>query len=245
MPHNYISPAKGVMSIPKLSPISDNFSISSYNNFQYHTAADMIPFGGMFKIGYAPDLDSYGSGNNAGPEQVEGTATYVGRSATQYQVSFDAIPFLDGVKIGADYFEFDKQGDEGKKDQEAESGAYYATYSVGNVSLGYSKGWRAELMADAASATTATDIEQYDQSNMSIAYAVNDDLSVSYEVEKSTAVTAGITDNDVEQKSTGIQLAYNMGGMTLALVRNTHDNPGYSSTAADEDQTLIAVTMAF
>ena len=100
-------------------------------------------------------------------------------------------------------------------------------------------------MADAASATTATDIEQYDQSNMSIAYAVNDDLSVSYEVEKSTAVTAGITDNDVEQKSTGIQLAYNMGGMTLALVRNTHDNPGYSSTAADEDQTLIAVTMAF
>ena len=199
----------------------------------------------MFKIGYAPDLDAYGSGNNAGPEQVEGTATYVGRSATQYQVSFDAIPFLDGVKIGADYFEFDKQGDEGKKDQEAESGAYYATYSVGNVSLGYSKGWRAELMADAASATTATDIEQYDQSNMSIAYAVNDDLSVSYEVEKSTAVTAGITDNDVEQKSTGIQLAYNMGGMTLALVRNSHDNPSYSSTAADEDQTLIAVTMAF
>ena len=123
--------------------VVDNYSISSYNNLQYHTAADMIPFGGMFKIGYAPDLDAYGSGNNAGPEQVEGTATYVGRSATQYQVSFDAIPFLDGVKIGADYFEFDKQGDEGKKDQEAESGAYYATYSVGNVSLGYSKGWRA------------------------------------------------------------------------------------------------------
>ena len=225
--------------------VVDNYSISSYNNVQYHTAADMIPFGGMFKIGYAPDLDAYGSGNNAGPTQTEGTAAYVGRSATQYQVSFDAIPFLDGVKIGADYFEFDKQGDEGKKDQEAESGAYYATYAIGNVSLGYSKGWRAELMADAASATTATDIEQYDQTNMSVAYAINDDLSVSYEVEKSTAVTAGITDNDVEQKSTGIQLAYNLGGMTLAVVRNSHDNPGYSATAADEDQTLIAVTMAF
>ena len=44
----------------------------------------MIPFGGSFKIGYAPDLDTYGSGNNAGPTQVEGTAAYVGRSATQY-----------------------------------------------------------------------------------------------------------------------------------------------------------------
>ena len=224
--------------------VVDNYSISSYNNFQYHTAADMIPFGGSFKIGYAPDLDAYGSGNNAGPTQTEGTATYAGRSATQYQVSFDAIPFLDGVKIGADYMEFDKQGDEGKKDQEAESGAYYATYSIGNVSLGYSKGWRAELIANAGY-QTSTDIEQYDQTNMSIAYAINDDLSVSYEVEKSTAVTVDSTDADVEQKSTGMQLAYNMGGMTLALVRNSHDNPSYSSTAADEDQTLIAVTMAF
>ena len=161
------------------------------------------------------------------------------------QVSFDAIPFLDGVKIGADYFEFDKQGDEGKKDQEAESGAYYATYSIGNVSLGYSKAYKALLMADDA-ANTATDIEiEYDQTNMSIAYASMMIYLVSYEVEKSTAVTVDATDADVEQKSTGIQFAYNMGGMTLALVRNSHDNPSYSSTAADEDQTLIAVTMAF
>ena len=35
------------------------------------------------------------------------------------QVSFDAIPMADGLKIGASYFEFDKQGDEGKKDQDS------------------------------------------------------------------------------------------------------------------------------
>ena len=225
--------------------VVDNYSMSSYNNMQYHTPADLIPFGGSFKIGYAPDLDKYGSGNNAGPTQSEGEVDYAGRSATQYQVSFNALPMLDGFTIGADYMELDKQGDEGKRGQDAESGAYYATYAIGNVSLGYSKGWRAELMADATSAVNATDIEQYDQSNMSVAYAINDDLSVSYEVEKSTAVTGSDTDADVEQKSTGIQLAYNMGGMTLALVRNSHDNPSYSATAADEDQTLIAVTLAF
>ena len=94
-------------------------------------------------------------------------------------------------------------------------------------------------------ANTSTTVEQYDQSNMSIAYAINDDISVSYEVEKSTAVTVAEDDADVEQKSTGIQIAYNMGGMTLALARNSHDNPSYSSTASDVDQTLIAVTMAF
>ena len=226
--------------------VVDNYSISSYNNFQYHTAADMIPFGGSIKIGYAPDLDSYGSGNNAGPAQTENTIAYAGRSATQYQVSFDAIPFADGLKIGADYMDFDKQGIVGKKDQEAESGAYYATYSVGNVSLGYSEGFRANIIGnDAHGGGSTTRVEDYRQSNTSIAYAINDDLSISYEVEKSEANYLDDSTASVEQKSTGLQIAYNMGGMTLAVARNSHDNPAYSSTAPDEDQTLIAVTMAF
>ena len=157
------------------------------------------------------------------------------------QVSFDALPGVDGLKIGASYFDFDKQGDEGKKDQEAESGAYYATYSIGNVSLGYSKGLKALLVGDDAN----TGVEYYDQTNQSIAYAVNDDLTISYESEKSEANYVLDSTAAVEQKSTGVQLAYNMGGMTLAIARNSHDNPSYSTTAADLDQTLIAVTMAF
>ena len=218
----------------------DNFTIDAYNNLQYHTPADLIPFGGSLKIAYAPDLDTYGSGNNAGVEQSEGGASYAGRSATEMQVSFDALPMADGLKIGASYFTFDKQGAT-KKDQEAESGAYYATYSVGNVSLGYSQAYKALLVADAAN----SGVDFYDQNNQSIAYAINDDLSISYEVEKSEANYVASGTAAVEQKSTGYQLAYNMGGMTLAIARNSHDNPSYSSTADSIDQTLFAVTMAF
>ena len=226
--------------------VVDNFDIGAYNNMQYHTPADLIPFGGAFKIAYAPDLDTYGSGNNSGVLKADGTAAYAGRSATEMQVSFDAIPMADGLKIGASYFEFDKQGDEGKKDQEAESGAYYATYAIGNISLGYSKAYKAVLIAnDANAGSPGTIVESYEQSNQSIAYAVNDDLTISYEVEKSNAQYLDDANADVEQKSTGIQVAYNLGGMTLAIARNSHDNPSYSSTAADLDQTLIAVTMAF
>ena len=221
--------------------VVDNFTIDAYNNMQYHTPGDLIPFGGSFKIAYAPDLDTYGSGNNSGVTKGDGAADYVGRSATEMQVSFDAIPMADGLKIGASYFDFDKQGDEGKKDQEAESGAYYATYAIGNVSLGYSKAYKALLVDDDAN----TGVEYYDQSNQSIAYAVNDDLTISYEVEKSEVNYVLDSTAAVEQKSTGVQLAYNLGGMTLAIARNSHDNPSYSSTAADLDQTLIAVTMAF
>ena len=230
--------------------VVDNFTIDAYNNLQYHNPADLVPFGGSFKIAYAPDLDTYGSGNNGGGVAQgatgEGVSTFAGRSATEMQVSFDAIPMADGLKIGASYFEFDKQGDEGKKDQTAESGAYYATYAIGNVSLGYSKAYKAVLVSnDANGGSPGSIVESYEQSNQSIAYAVNDDLTISYEVEKSNAQYLDDANADVEQKSTGVQLAYNLGGMTLAIARNSHDNPSYSSTAASLDQTLIAVTMAF
>ena len=145
----------------------------------------MIPFGGSFKIAYAPDLDTYGSGNNGGGTGQGGSgigsSAYAGRSATEMQISFDAIPMADGLKIGASYFERDEQGAATKRDADAESGAYYATYAVGNISLGYSKAYNQLLVAD--SANTGTDY--YEQTNSSIAYSINDDLSVSYEVEKS------------------------------------------------------------
>jgi hypothetical protein len=216
----------------------DNFTIDAYNNFQYHTAADMLPYGISIKAAYAPDLDSYGSGNNSGVTQGEGAVGYAGRSATELQVK--AAP-IAGLTVGASYFELDQQGG-AKRDQDAESGAWYATYAVGNVTVGYSQAAKALLVSDRVG--NSETVEHYEQNNTSIAYAVNDELSISYEVEKSEAHYLAAT-ADVEQKSTGIQLAYNMGGMTIALARNSHDNPSYSTTAADLDQTLFAVTMAF
>jgi len=222
------------------SATDDNFTIDSYNNVQYHSAADLLPFSTTFKIAYAPDLDTTNnSGNGAGLNHVEGTATYVGRSATEYQVKSTPI---DGLNIGASYIDFDKQGAT-KNNQEAESGAYFATYALGNVTIGYSKAYRADLVQD-GNLSTALEVEYYDQTNYSVGYVVNDDLSVSYEVEKSEENYQLDSEAAVEQKSTGIQLAYNMGGMTIALARNSHDNNAYV-TDANRDQTVFAFTLAF
>ena len=219
----------------------DNFTIDSYNNMQYHTPADLLPFATTVKVAYAPGLDgTNNSGNGTGATAVQNIATTVGKSAQEVRV--DSQP-IDGLKVGASYFEFNDQG-VAKKNQSAESGAYYATYAFGNVTAGYSKAYRADLVADGA-LNTNSEVEAYDQTNMSIAYVINDDLSVSYEKETSDVSYQEGDEADVEQKSTGIQIAYNMGGMTLALARNTHDNVGYSTTAPDRDQTLFAVTMAF
>jgi hypothetical protein len=219
----------------------DNFTIDAYNNMQYHTPADLLPFATTVKVAYAPGLDgTNNSGNGTGAASAQEIATRVGTSAQEIRV--DTQP-IDGLKLGASYFEFNDQG-VAKKNQSAESGAYYATYALGNITAGYSKAYRADLVADGG-LNTNLEVEAYDQTNLSIAYVVNDDLSVSYEKETSEVSYQEGDELDVEQKSTGVQVAYNMGGMTLALARNTHDNVGYSTTAPKQDQTLFAVTMAF
>jgi hypothetical protein len=218
----------------------DNYTIDAYNNLQYHMPADMLPFGIVGKIAYAPDLDSYGSGNNKGVGFTEGVAT-IGRSATEVQVK--AAP-LDGLAIGASYIEFDGSGPSGGKlNQEPESGAYYATYATGPFSVGYSKAFKAPISADADLANTSK-VEHYEQTNYSVSYLATDDLSISYEMEKDEANYQEAATTNIDQKSKSVQVAYTMGGMTLALAHGSYDNAGYVD-AKDVDQTLFAVTMAF
>jgi len=225
------------------SATSDNFTIDAYNNIQYHTPADLLPFGVSAKIAYATDLGgaAAASGNAGGTVQTN-TDTTAGTNATEIQVK--AAP-IDGLSIGASYFEFGGQSGEQKNDQNAESGAYYATYSAGPVSIGYSKAHKATHLIDnhdgAGTGTTGA-VEDYDQTNYSIAFAANDDLSVSYERETSEANK--LDDTSVEQESSAVQVAYTMGGMTLAVSHASHDNNGYVD-GANTDQTLFAVSMAF
>jgi len=225
------------------SATSDNFTIDAYNNIQYHTPADLLPFGVSAKIAYATDLGgaAAASGNAGGTVQTN-TDTTAGTNATEIQVK--AAP-IDGLSIGASYFEFGGQSGEQKNDQNAESGAYYATYSAGPVSIGYSKAHKAMHLIDnhdgAGTGTTGA-VEDYDQTNYSIAFAANDDLSVSYERETSEANK--LDDTSVEQESSAVQVAYTMGGMTLAVSHASHDNNGYVD-GANTDQTLFAVSMAF
>jgi hypothetical protein len=222
------------------SATSDNFTIDSYNNVQYHTPADLLPFGTSFKIAYAPntsDTAAGSSGNNAGAVNTVSTSNN-GETATEMQLKTSPI---DGLTLGASYFEF-SGSNLAKSTSEAESGAYYATYATGPVSVGYSKAYKQPFAADDTSANNATVVDYYDQTNYSIAFAASDALSVSYEVESSDKILHNAS--SVEQESSAVQIAYNMGGMTLAVSQASHDNNGYTD-GANTDQTLFAITMAF
>ena len=239
----------------------DSWDISGLNTLQYHTPADLLPFGITGKIAYAPSMvagiNDYkatgatntvsntnpGTGasfwNTAAAPLTQGIGS-MGDDATHYQVKIAAIPMLDGLVLGADYLEIGGQDAGAALDQKAESGSYYGTYAVGPATIGYSKSFLATKMTEA----TTDFLESMEATKYSIAFNVNDQLSVSYEKEKSApdAKTAATAMFDLE--STGIQAAYTMGGMTLAIAMNDHQNVQYSENK-DVKDTVFSVAMAF
>ena len=229
----------------------DTFDIDGYDNVQYHTPAGLIPFGTSIKVGYAPsgkateandhkaagtvnNKVSVGDGASAGGISV----TAKGASATHYQVKMTEIPALDGLTIGADYFEL--SGATNTSNQKVESGAYYATFAAGPAVIGYSRNYAALPVT----AITSDFVESVEATKYSVGVNVNDNLSISYEAEKSEPNSTNSGTAQYEMESTGIQAAYTMGGMTLGLAMNEHENATYTQNK-DVKDTVFTVEMAF
>ena len=228
----------------------DTYDIDGYDNIQYHTPAGLLPYGISVKLGYAPsgqataanDYTAAGSVNaqtSTTDDTAAGgiTSAAAGASVSHYQVKMAEIPMLDGLTLGADYFEV--SGGNGSAQQKPESGAYYATYAAGPAVIGYSK----NFTAFPVNVTTADTLESIENQKFSVSVNVNDNLSISYENEKSQPQTTRNT-TQYEMESTGIQAAYTMGGMTLGVAMNDHENAQYTQNQ-DVKDTVFTVEMAF
>jgi len=238
------------------SGIVDGPGIDGFNNIQLHTPAGLLPFDAVIKVAHAPGNDGgQNSGNAAAAGTVDGR--FVGKSTTQVQVKLSPI---DGLSIGADYYEKNDTGDAVERSvQKNEAGSVFATYKFGAASVGVSRtlvaplilGTAAAVASEPNSAITNTGAgqgnvalaRQYTNNKMSAAYNVNENFSVSYEVEKSEReLIINATENDI--KAEAIQVAYTMGGMTVAVSHGSTDNVGY---VLDDNttQTLFAMSLAF
>jgi outer membrane protein OmpU len=132
-------------------------------------------------------------------------------------------------------------------------GVWYAKYSFGPVSIGYSQSYQDQGLTGAAAATTAAKTVRtaagiFEAETMSIAFNVNDNLSVSY------TETEDVYDNqdnassavdDVTMTTDAIQIAYSMGGMSIKAYNMDTTNPGYDSDAASGSATEIALGLSF
>ena len=127
---------------------------------------------------------------------------------------------------------------------------------MGPVSIGYSETY---FDAGVARAIDTVDVAKtrrtaggiYEDEQMSIAFNVNDNLSISYTVADSTydsqddAKTSATTDDDITQEIDSLQVAYSMGGMSIKAYNMEVTNPAHDDNAADQSVTEIALGFAF
>jgi len=200
---------------------------------QYHTPE--LPFATTVAVAFSTTSADGSSGNATG-------TTANGDSMNEYSLQSSPI---DGLTLHAQVYDFNAY-DDGvtTNDQSEEGGAYAATYAFGNATIGYGKSYKAPAILEAARDDGATTVEYYENTGMSIGYAVNDDLSVSYTQETSEPnyMTSATTGYDIEMDS--IQLAYSLGGATLSIARADVENVGYVQNT-DLTETIIAMSFAF
>ena len=171
-------------------------SASSYASLQYHTPE--LPFGTTGSYAYGQSKVDGRSGNaQAGSN---------GNNISAYSLVTKPV---DGLTVSGSYYQIEDYDDGTTVEQQLEEGgAYAAKYSMGNITVGYGKSFKApESTAITAGGTTA---EYYENTGMSVAYAVNDDLSISYTSETGEVnyQTSSTTNYDVEVDS--VQLAYSL-----------------------------------
>jgi len=110
------------------------------------------------------------------------------------------------------------------------------TYAYGPITVGYQ-----ESEADKESSNVDEDSESW-----SIAYAITDDLVVSYGERDYDKDTSSEADNKATQNDSGFGISYTMGGVTIGGSMNEHDNVGGDVDAAgDIDSYEFNLSFAF
>jgi len=187
--------------------------------------------------------DSPGDGGSVARSHTWGNAYGVGLT-----VAYDAL------SIGAFVSERENKNPAATKTISDEfTGSWNVKYNAGPVSLGYSEYHVSSGLDNVAADDVTTNAKTigtssgiFDGDMFSVAFNVNDDLSVSYSEMTSThdSQTAS-TNTDVDEKYESIQAAYSMGAMSIKAYSTEITNPFFDENAATLKVNEIALGLAF
>jgi len=202
------------------------------------TNADLIPGGYTVDVMYQP---RQGAGDAANDEGGSGTSNADYGDVMEYVLK-GPIPLIDGANMAIGYSE--AASSVGTEHDDKYEATAAITYAYGPISVGAQKGLiNYQLKSDQGT-------NWIKNTYYGIAYAVNDNLSLSYQNNtsyKHTRKAGGGTAADgsqgegVEQESEGLSIAYTIGGMKIAYVDNSHDNESYGSVSKDYRQVVLGV----
>jgi len=137
------------------------------------------------------------------------------------------------------------------------TGSWNVKYSMGPVSIGYSEFHISSGLADNGSADTTTAAKTvgttsgiFDGDMMSIAFNVNDDLSLSWSEMTATHDSqqmsgSASTATDVDEKHESIQMAYSTGAMSIKAYKTEITNPNFDEDAETITKNEIALGLSF
>ena len=232
--------------------MSANFVGNHLDNNSLIYASPAVDLGGVsavVHVEYSPEA----SGTSPNDGGTVSSATWGSAKSLGVTLSGSGLTF--GI-YGAD-----RENDSAAVDgMDGFSGVWYANYSYGPVSVGVSQSYYDSGLASGATASTAAKTVGvatgiFESETMSIAFNVNDNLSVSFASATDTydaqddggAGVSSVADVDMDLKS--IQAAYSMGAMSIKAYRTETDNAEWATSVGDEGGSLtvteIAVGLAF
>jgi len=184
-----------------------------------------------------------------------GQGTHTGVYGIGYGAGITISNMMEGLTIGVygDTRENVKSTGTGDKAADEFTGTWYAKYSAGPVSFGYQtsyydSGLTGSNIAANSPATVGTSSGVFEGESMSIAFNVNDNLSLSW---TDTTDTYDAQDNestataDVDKETDALQIAYSMGGMSIKAYRMEESNPNYDANATGSEKSEISLGLAF
>ena len=202
---------------------------------------DLFGTGISVAYNYYPKLDS--TTTNEKGATADTNANTASAQSVNVGIPLAGLPIigdtvLGGMKITAGYNESDARLTNGV---EKMGGTVAVVMPVGPLSIGYQK----KGYQNIHSGTSLTEANKnfYKDDILGVAYAINDDFAISYNIIESVkhAHNAGTT---IEQETKAINVAYTVGGLTLGLQDAKTDNAGWASGTNDDTRT-ISIKTAF
>ena len=220
----------------------------------------------------SPAFDIGGASINFGVEYSLDAGATTGKDGvvsassplTQNALGVGTTVKVAGLSFGAYAEQIDKTDVQNDQDayfttHDEFNGSWFANYNFGPVSVGYQQAYTdtggvngtAAANATTAAKTVGTSSGHFDDESMSIAFNVNDNLSISYAETESTydpsTYDAGTTTKlkSVKQESDSFQIAYSMGAMSVKAYKTDIKNINYVSGATETSVNELAIGLAF
>ena len=217
----------GTYSVDFGSGLEGSMSLG-YNN------ADVGGTGISVDYTYYPKVD--GKTNNEKSASGDNNAGVKSANTINVGIPVASVPFIGSTPLSVAKVTLGYENqDATDSDYQAKEGATVAVvFPVGPLKVGYQK------KAYAAIATDAHQKDFYKDDIIGVAYAVNDDFAISYNRYESSQHNNDGTNTEQETKS--LNVAYTVGGLTLALADAKTSNAGYTAGTDDETRTLSIKT---